>query len=115
MVKSPDHAKPVHGSHITASIATAWSCKRHKADMCRFGDYDLHDLIELDQQTVGIMIQADAETCQVLTNRNAVSCHPGPAHHAPLVCLTVSPSVISHRFPPLGFLKTLKFSNFQFC
>lgn len=53
--------------------------QRHKADMCRFGDYDLHDLIELDQQTVGVMIQADAETCQVLTNRNAVSHHPVPA------------------------------------
>ncbi|KAA6417274.1 MAG: hypothetical protein FRX49_12763 [Trebouxia sp. A1-2] len=38
-----------------------------------FGDYDLHDLIELDQQTVGVMIQADAETCQVLTNRNAMT------------------------------------------
>lgn len=44
--------------------------------VCRFGDYDLHDLIELDQQTVGVMIQADAETCQVLTNRNAVK----PSH-----------------------------------
>ena len=62
MVKSPDHAKPVHGSHINASVATAWSCKRRKADMRRFGDYDLHDLIELDQQTVGVMNQTDAET-----------------------------------------------------
>ena len=52
--------------------------KRHKADIRRFGDYDLHDLIELDQQTVGVMIQADAETCQVLTNRNAVSRHTMP-------------------------------------
>ncbi len=56
--------------------------QRHKADMCRFGDYDLHDLIELDQQTVGVMIQADAETCQVLTNRNAVSHHPVPVQSA---------------------------------
>jgi len=44
-----------------------------EASVCRFGDYDLHDLIELDQQTVGVMVQADAETCQILTNRNAVS------------------------------------------
>lgn len=43
------------------------------ANADRFGDYDLHDLIELDQQTVGVMIQADAETCQVLTNRNAMT------------------------------------------
>ena len=41
--------------------------------VCRFGEYDLHDLVELDHQTVGVMIQADAETCQILTNRNAVS------------------------------------------
>ena len=40
---------------------------------CRFGEYDLHDLLELDHQTVGVMIQADAETCQILTNRIAVS------------------------------------------
>ena len=43
---------------------------------CRFGDYDLHDLVELDQQTAGVMIAADAETCQILTNRNAVSTLP---------------------------------------
>ena len=42
--------------------------------LCRFGEYDLHDLVELDHQTVGVMIQADAETCQILTNRNAVRC-----------------------------------------
>ena len=40
---------------------------------CRFGEYDLHDLVELDQMTAGVMIAADAETCQILTNRNAVS------------------------------------------
>ena len=62
--------------------------QRHNADMCRFGDYDLHDLIELDQQTVGVMIQADAETCQVLTNRNAVSPHPVPVQSVPRSCLT---------------------------
>lgn len=39
----------------------------------RFGEYDLHDLVELDQMTAGVMIAADAETCQILTNRNAVS------------------------------------------
>ena len=45
-------------------------------DICcarRFGEYELHDLVELDQQTAGVLVQADAETCQVLTNRNAVS------------------------------------------
>ena len=62
---------------------------RHKADVCRFGDYDLHDLIELDQQTVGVMIQADAETCQVLTNRNAVSRHPIPVQSASQFCFRV--------------------------
>ena len=41
--------------------------------LCRFGEYDLHDLVELDQMTAGVMIAADAETCQILTNRNAVS------------------------------------------
>ena len=61
--------------------------QRRKADTCRFGDYDLHDLIELDQQTVGVMIQADAETCQVLTNRNAVSCHPIPVQSPSQICL----------------------------
>ncbi|KAL3147827.1 hypothetical protein ABBQ32_002553 [Trebouxia sp. C0010 RCD-2024] len=39
----------------------------------RFGEYDLHDLVELDQQTAGVMIAADAETCQILTNRNAMT------------------------------------------
>lgn len=46
--------------------------------LCRFGEYELHDLVELDQQTAGVLVQADAETCQVLTNRNAVS-HPLPS------------------------------------
>ncbi len=63
--------------------------QRHKADLCRFGDYDLHDLIELDQQTVGVMIQADAETCQVLTNRNAVSRYPLPVQSASQLCLSL--------------------------
>ena len=49
--------------------------------VCRFGEYDLHDLVELDHQTVGVMIQADAETCQILTNRNAVSCFSFAAIH----------------------------------
>ncbi len=68
--------------------------------MCRFGDYDLHDLIELDQQTVGVMIQADAETCQVLTNRNAVSCHPALLIRLPLFVLQFPPALSligSHR------------------
>ena len=69
--------------------------QRHKADMCRFGDYDLHDLIELDQQTVGVMIQADAETCQVLTNRNAVSHHPVPVQSASHSCFKFLTSAAS--------------------
>ena len=59
--------------------------------LCRFGEYELHDLVELDQQTAGVLVQADAETCQVLTNRNAVS-HTLPvltanAIHAYLSCV----------------------------
>ena len=34
---------------------------------CRFGKYELHDLVVLDQQTTGIIIGVDKESCRVLT------------------------------------------------
>lgn len=39
-----------------------------KSALCfRFGKYELHDLVVLDQQTTGIIVSVDKETCRVLT------------------------------------------------
>lgn len=35
--------------------------------VCRFGKYELHDLVVLDQQTTGIIISVEKDTCRVLT------------------------------------------------
>lgn len=35
--------------------------------LCRFGKYELHDLVVLDQQTTGIIISVEKDTCRVLT------------------------------------------------
>ena len=66
------------------------SAARFPAFECRFGEYDLHDLVELDQMTAGVMIAADAETCQILTNRNAVS----PLHNLRYVCMFITRTYI---------------------
>ena len=39
---------------------------------CRLGEYSLHDLVVLDQQTVGVIISIGSDSCQVLTNKNQV-------------------------------------------
>ena len=35
----------------------------------RFGEYELFDLVVLDQQTVGVVVAIDKDTCRVLTNQ----------------------------------------------
>ena len=35
----------------------------------RFGEYSLHDLVILDQQTMGVIIAIHANSCKVLTNQ----------------------------------------------
>ena len=37
------------------------------AIVCRFGKYELHDLVVLDQQTTGVIISVSKDTCKVLT------------------------------------------------
>jgi len=34
---------------------------------CRFGKYELHDLVVLDQQTTGIIVGVEKDSCRVLT------------------------------------------------
>lgn len=69
----------------------------------RFGEYDLHDLVELDQMTAGVMIAADAETCQILTNRNAVSPLPNFCY----ACMFVYRQYTKQAFCSSGFMKAL--------
>ena len=69
---------------------------------CRFGEYDLHDLVELDQTTAGVMIAADAETCQILTNRNAVS----PLHHFCYACMFIRRTDTKQDLMSFGLLCT---------
>lgn len=34
----------------------------------KIGDYDLHDLVVLDHQTVGVIVHVEKDSCRVLTN-----------------------------------------------
>ena len=36
---------------------------------CRLGAYELHDLVVLDQNVVGVIISIAKDSCKVLTNR----------------------------------------------
>jgi hypothetical protein len=36
---------------------------------CRFEGYDLHELVVLDQHTVGIIVSVTANSCKILTNK----------------------------------------------
>lgn len=36
---------------------------------CRFGTYELHDLVVLDSNTVGVIISIAKDSCKVLTNK----------------------------------------------
>ena len=49
--------------HVTLQVLNL-SCT---IDFCRFGKYELHDLVVLDQQTTGIIVSVEKETCRVLT------------------------------------------------
>ena len=77
----------MHHTHTPTHMSSASFSKLFWLE-CRFGEYDLHDLVELDQMTAGVMIAADAETCQILTNRNAVS----PLHNLRYVCMFIKKS-----------------------
>lgn len=35
---------------------------------CRFGKYELHDLVVLDQQTTGVIVTVEKDSCKVLTS-----------------------------------------------
>lgn len=49
----------------------------------RFGQFSLHDLVILDQQTAGVIISISANTCKVLTNQVC----PSLGQLKPLCCL----------------------------
>lgn len=38
----------------------------------RFGPYELHDLVVLDQATVGVIVEISKDACKVLTNQGSV-------------------------------------------
>jgi len=38
----------------------------------RFGPYELHDLVVLDQATVGVIVEISKDSCKVLTNQGSV-------------------------------------------
>ena len=37
--------------------------------MCSFGKYELHDLLMLDDGSVGVLIAVAKDSCKVLTNK----------------------------------------------
>lgn len=39
--------------------------------MCRWGEYELHNLVVLDQTTVGVIVAIEADSARVLTNQGA--------------------------------------------
>lgn len=43
---------------------------------CRLGAYELHDLVVLDQNVVGVIISIAKDSCKVLTNRASVVALP---------------------------------------
>ena len=45
------------------------SSLKHGCGAIRFGEYGLHDLVVLDQQTMGVIVQIHANSCKVLTNQ----------------------------------------------
>ena len=57
-------------------------------DTIRFGEYGLHDLVVLDQQTMGVIVAIHATTCKVLTNQvrlaRALACLHWPAASWPV-------------------------------
>ena len=38
-------------------------------DICSFGKYELHDLLMLDDGSVGVLIAVAKDSCKVLTNK----------------------------------------------
>ena len=40
--------------------------------ICSFGPYELHDLVVLDQSTVGVIVEISKEACKVLSNQGTV-------------------------------------------
>lgn len=45
----------------------------HQGCIDRFGQYELHDLVVLDQQTTGVIIGVEKDSCQVLTSEVGAS------------------------------------------
>ena len=41
--------------------------------MCRLGGYEMHDLIVLDNTTVGVMVNVEQDALRVLTNQASCS------------------------------------------
>ncbi|KAK9811747.1 hypothetical protein WJX72_009461 [[Myrmecia] bisecta] len=93
--QSGDHVKVIHGKHegVTGMVVrvedgtcyvfadnTREEIRVFSRDLTEsaeigmtgldtFGQYELHDLVVLDQQTAGIIVAVDKDTCRVLTNQ----------------------------------------------
>ena len=56
----------MHGQQSDALTSPPRHCTH------RFGPYDLHDLVVLDQATVGVLVEISKDACKVLTNQGSV-------------------------------------------
>ena len=54
-------------------MVTCPSFDRHSVSACSFGNYELHDLLMLDDGSVGVLIAVAKDSCKVLTNKVSLS------------------------------------------
>jgi ABC-type sugar transport system substrate-binding protein len=80
------HASPLDLSHLLlfSALLTLTTLMPPSALALRLGGYEMHDLVVLDNTTVGVVVNVDQDSLRVLTNQ--ASKRAGAAHACALLC-----------------------------